>query len=59
MTAQITPGDLAGELGVRPKQVRDYLRSKYGTLPAFVSRWNLTRAQTDDVRAHFRATSER
>lgn len=53
MSEQITPADLARELGVTPKTVRDYLRSTYGTLPAFVSRWHLTAAQATKVREHF------
>lgn len=48
-----TPAELARELHVRPQAIRDYLRSRYGTLDAFTSRWHLTRAQADEVRAHF------
>ena len=55
MTDQITPAQLSSELGASAKAIRDYLRAKYGTLPPFVSRWNLTKAQADDVRKHFRS----
>lgn len=55
MSEQITPEELARQLGVSGRQVRRYLRSKYGKLPPFVSRWNLSSAQTADVRAHFAA----
>ncbi len=53
MNDLITPNDLARELGVSAKTIRDYLRSKYGTLPSFETRWHLTESQASDVRAHF------
>ena len=54
MTDQITPAQLSSELGVSAKAIREYLRAKHGTLPPFVSRWNLTKAQADDARKHSR-----
>lgn len=48
-----TPTELARELNVRAQGIRDFLRSRYGTLDSFTSRWHLTRAQADEVRAHF------
>jgi len=56
MTDPITPNDLARELGVSAKKIRDYLRSKYGNLPSFETRWHLTESQASDVRAHFSQT---
>lgn len=49
--ATVTPSDLARDLRVTPKRVRDILRARYGTLPAGESRWHLT----DDQVAHVRA----
>ena len=56
MTDLITPNGLARELGVSAKKIRDYLRSNYGTLPSFETRWRLTELQASDVRAHFSQT---
>ena len=54
MTDQITPAELARELGVSPKRIRDFLRAKYGLLQTRLeTRWLLSPAQADDVRAHF------
>ncbi|GAA1210849.1 hypothetical protein [Rhodoglobus aureus] len=53
MTDPLTPKDLASELNVSAKQVREYLRSKYGTLPPFETRWQLSDAQASEIRAHF------
>ncbi|WP_146188143.1 hypothetical protein [Mycetocola zhujimingii] len=54
MIDHVTPAELARELGIAAKTIRAYLRSKYGKLPAFVTRWHLTSAQADDVRNRFR-----
>lgn len=43
----ITPADLALEIGVGQKRVRQVLRDLYGTLPEDTTRWVL-----DDVQAH-------
>jgi len=59
MTDLITPNDLARELGVSAKKIRDYLRSKYGTLPPLETRWHLTESQASAVRAHFSQTIPR
>jgi len=50
MSDQITPAALSRELGIPQKTIRDYLRAKHGSLPAFVSRWHLTKEQADDVK---------
>lgn len=53
---EVTPADLARELGVEPKNVRDFLRREYGRLKERgETRWHLTPEQADAVRAHFRA----
>jgi hypothetical protein len=56
MTDLITPNDLARELGVSAKKIREYLRSKYGKLSSFETRWHLTESQASDVRVHFSQT---
>jgi len=48
-----TPAQLSLELMVTQKRIRDYLRSKYGTLPADETRWQLTEDEAEDVRARF------
>lgn len=49
----VSPADLASELGVPQKRIRDYLRFRYGTLPTDEDRWRLEPAEADDVRGHF------
>lgn len=49
--ASVTPADLARELRVTARRVRDILRAAYGTLPAGESRWHLTDEQAAHVRA--------
>ncbi|KQO10278.1 hypothetical protein ASF06_08865 [Agreia sp. Leaf244] len=49
----VTPKDLAIELGVSPKSIRDFLRALYGTLGDGATRWNLTPEQVELVRTHF------
>ena len=48
-----TPKELAIELGVSPKAIRDFLRALYGTLGNGATRWNLTPEQVELVRTHF------
>lgn len=47
----MTPAELARDLAVTPKRVRDILRARYGTLPAGEPRWHLTDEQIAHVRA--------
>ena len=49
----VTPKELALELGVTDRSIRVYLRSKYGTLPAFETRWHLSSERAAGVREHF------
>ena len=49
----VTPKELAAELDVSPRAVRRFLRSLYGTLPVFESRWHLPPDRADLVRQHF------
>ncbi|MFJ2518635.1 hypothetical protein ACIOWF_06655 [Cellulosimicrobium cellulans] len=49
--ATVTPADLARDLRVTPKRVRDILRAKYGTLPDGESRWHLADEQVEHVRS--------
>jgi hypothetical protein len=56
MADDITPADLAAELGVPQKRIRDHLRSRFGTLPEYTDNWHLNRRTADEVRAHFRST---
>lgn len=53
MADDITPSDLARELGVTPLAIRDYLRSRWGKLPPHEHRWILSDARASEVRAHF------
>jgi len=47
----VTPADLARDLGLSPKTVRNWLRRKYGTLSSRnESRWLLTDVQVTFVR---------
>lgn len=49
----VTPADLARELGVTSKSVRDVLRAHYGTLTPPATRWRVTDEQARAVRQHF------
>ncbi len=54
MSEPTTPRELAQELGVSAKSIRDYLRNEYGLLaPRGLKRWELTGDQAATVRAHF------
>jgi hypothetical protein len=56
MDDEITPKDLARQLGVDAKAIRRFLRSKYGVLRRpFVNRWHLTETQVAEVRERFAA----
>jgi predicted site-specific integrase-resolvase len=47
----VTPADLARDLGLSDKTVRDWLRRRYGTLASRnESRWHLTEDQVESVR---------
>lgn len=59
MTDQITPEDLARELGMSGRTIRAYLRDKHSDGHDRGARWKLTDAQAQDVRTHFRAASGR
>ena len=48
----VTPTELARELGVSPKRVRDILRQHFGTLQAPETRWHLDDAKVHAVRRH-------
>lgn len=51
----LTPNDLADELGVDSRQVRNFLREIYPRSAAEKhQRWHLTPAMADAVRRHFR-----
>ncbi|WP_120004363.1 hypothetical protein [Nesterenkonia muleiensis] len=54
-----TPAQIALELGVTQKQVRDVLRKHYGRLPEETSRWELDESQAKTVRDYFEDSSER
>ena len=49
----VTPRELGQQIGVDSKTIRRYLRSKFGKLDAFTSRWLLDDEKVDDVRRHF------
>lgn len=51
----LTPSDLADELGISPKRIRDYLRAGF-TRPGDekYQRWHLTPEMAAAVRQHFR-----
>lgn len=52
----ITPRELARELGVSTKAIRDFLRAEYGLLAERqLTRWELKGEEAARVRAHFRA----
>ncbi|WP_157487989.1 MULTISPECIES: hypothetical protein [unclassified Leifsonia] len=54
----LTPADLARDLGVSQKRIRDVLRAAYGKLRPPTTRWKLTADQANVVRAHFRSRSQ-
>ena len=48
---EVTPADLARELGVPAKKIRDVLRAEYGVLAERdETRWELTAEQVSHVR---------
>ena len=49
----VTPTEIAEQVEVSPKAVRDFLLSQYGTLPDDVTRWRLTARQVFEAFAHF------
>ena len=49
----ITPTDLARQLGVDPRRIRKYLREQHAVGHMHFARWELTKEQATDVRAHF------
>jgi hypothetical protein len=52
----VEPAELAAQLGVSPRALRDWLRRTYPRGPVEQgSRWDLTRAQSDAARRHFGA----
>lgn len=56
----VTPNDLARELGVTPRTIRAYLRSKYGRLAGRnETRWQLDGGQATDVRREFQRRAGR
>lgn len=55
MDDDLTPAELARELGVSQLAVRNALRNQYGKLVPPVSRWKLTDNQAAEIRAHFRS----
>lgn len=57
MNESVTPRELARELGVSPRSVREVLRRRYGKLAERqLTRWELTPDQADAVRAELRAS---
>jgi hypothetical protein len=55
MDDDLTPADLARELGVGQLVVRNALRSQCGKLVPPETRWRLTDKQAAEIRAHFRS----
>jgi hypothetical protein len=55
MDDQLTPNDLARELGTTGRAVREVLRRKYGKLEPPETRWRLDEAQAQYVRSVFAA----
>lgn len=55
----VTPRDLAHELGVSQKDIREYLRQQYGLLAdRDETRWQLDVNQAESVREHFQSPDE-
>ena len=58
----MTPNELAGELGVDPKRLRDWLRETYPRSPAEHGQpWVVDEMMANEARRHFgrRGTTER
>jgi hypothetical protein len=53
MNDDLTPADLARELGIDPKRIRQFLRAEWGKLPPYTTRWSLTEEQARRVRQRF------
>jgi uncharacterized protein YjcR len=53
MTESITPRELAAELGVSDRTIRQWLRDQ-GWQSVPYARWELTPDQAEQVRDHFR-----
>jgi hypothetical protein len=54
----VTPADLAKELGIDAKRIRVFLRATYGKLNRSVeTRWRLTPDRVGAVRRHFVGSS--
>jgi len=51
----VTPADLARELEISQRRVRNYLRERHGKLVRPDTRWQLEAARANDVLSHFRA----
>lgn len=56
MSEPATPADLAREISVSQRRIRNLLRAEYGKLVAPETRWLLDESQVTFVRDHFRAT---
>ncbi|WP_438853911.1 DUF6998 domain-containing protein [Agromyces sp. M3QZ16-3] len=54
MSDVVTPAELARELGVTQKRIRAFLRSGWGTLDSWTTRWQPTDQQVSAVRDEFR-----
>ena len=59
MTDDITPEELARELGRSGRAIRAYLRERHSQGHEPNARWRLTEEQAQDVRAHFGRSSGR
>jgi len=57
MPELLTPADLARDLGVSAKRIREFLRATDGKLTPPATRWHLSDAQAVRVRTRFRADS--
>ncbi|WP_198169789.1 DUF6998 domain-containing protein [Agromyces laixinhei] len=53
MTDGIAPAELARELGASQRRIRAFLRSQWGKLDTWTTRWVLTEEQITAVRGHF------
>jgi hypothetical protein len=57
-TDDVTPADLARELGIDAKRIRAFLRATYGKLNrSVVTKWKLRPDQAAAVRRRFARTS--
>lgn len=52
----VTPKQLAAELGVRPQTIRQWLRSQ-GWQSVPYTRWRLSEEQVNEVRHHFQRSA--